>query len=298
MKIAACAYEPEWHASWEALESKLDGWVADAAGQGAELLVFPEYAGIEATLIGPPFPDPGPMGWVQRMTRAADGWGRLNATLAERHGVHILAGSLCADYAGQVVNRAYLCTPGGEVASQEKMIPTPYERQIMGLSGGRGLTLFDTALGRIGVLICYDSEFPLLARALVEAGADLLLVPSCTDMPQGQTRVRQSCRARAIESQCPVVQAPLIGVVGGCDIVDGSTGRVGIFGPPDIGQPEDGILGQGTLDTAGWVIADLDLRAIAAPRRIGQVGNMADWPMQRRPDMSVPVMPLGRPAED
>ena len=299
MKIAACAYHPEWHASWEALEARLDAWVAEAAGQGAELLVFPEYAGIEATLIGPPTADdPGPQVWVQRMSAAAENWGRLNAGLARKYGVHILAGSLCADYAGQHVNRAYICAPDGTVGSQEKMIPTPYERQMMGLSGGRGLTLFDIGAAKVGVLICYDSEFPLLARAYVEVGADLLLVPSCTDMPHGQTRVRQSCRARAIEGQCPVVQAPLLGTVGGCDIVDGSTGRVGFFGPPDLGQPPDGILAQGETDAPAWVIADLNLRAIAAPRRVGQVGNMADWPMQRRPDMDVPVMPLGVPAED
>lgn len=250
-------------------------------------MVFPEYAGCEAALIGPAATGGSPRDWAARMAAAADDWARLHSQLAQRHGVWILAGSLCASTAGKIVNRAYLCGPQGQVDWQDKLILTPYERREMGLGPGTELRLFDTDLGRIGVLICYDSEFPLLARALVAAGADMILVPSATDLPAGQTRVRQSCRARAIEGQCLVVQSPLLGGPADCDIVETGTGRAGVFCPPDIGLPANGILAQGQTDHDGWIIAHVDAAAIAAARHGGQVGNYSHWPEQSLPAQSV-----------
>ena len=101
--------------------------------------------------------------------------------------------------------------------------------------------MFDTALGRIGVLICYDSEFPLLARAQIEAGAQLLLVPSCTDSLHGYWRVRLAAQARALEGQCYAIQAPLVGNAEWSPAIDINRGAAGIFGPPDGAFPDDGI---------------------------------------------------------
>jgi len=279
MKIAAAAYAPEWHGDWAGLEAKLDAWVANAAAQGAELLVFPEYAGTEAALIGAPR-DRSPVEWVEACAAVQDRWVALNARLAQDHGVYILAGSLPWRAADVTTNAAALCSPQGQTALQYKMILTPYEREEMALSAGQDLRLFDTALGKIGVLICYDSEFPLLARALAEAGAEMILVPSNTDFPAGQTRVRQSCRARAIEQQCLIVQAPLVGQVPDCTLLDTQTGTAALFCPPDYGLPADGIIAQGQPDYSAWVIADVDPSAIAAPRQTGQVGNFNHWPEQ------------------
>jgi len=277
MIIAACAYRPEWHATWSALAAKVEAWVADAASRGAKLLVFPEYAGCEAVLIGAPVGSPTPADWTARMCDVADDWCALNARLAQHYGVWILAGSLCARGGAGPVNRAYLCGPQGQVAWQDKLILTPYERVEMGVVAGDEIKLFETPLGNLGVLICYDSEFPLQARALVAAGADLILVPSATDFPAGQTRVRQSCRARAIEGQCLIVQAPVLGPVADCDVVEAGTGRVSFFCPPDYGLPSNGIIAQGETDVAGWVLADVDPAAVATPRQSGQVGNFSHW---------------------
>lgn len=277
MKIAACAFDPKWHADWDALAVRMEAWVADAQ---ADLLVFPEYAGISAALIGVPQLEPDAEIWTARMCDAAQQWADLHSTLAQRYGKTILAGSLAVRTEGGNVNRASLCLPDGQVTHQDKAILTPYEREAMKMSAGDGLRLFDTAFGKIGILICYDSEFPLLARELIGAGAELILVPSCTDLPAGQTRVRQSCRARAIEGQCIVVQAPLVGPVPECDIVDGSTGRVGLFCPPDHGWPASGIIAQGEVDQPGWVVVDIDLSHRAAARATAQVGNVHHWPEQ------------------
>ena len=279
MKIATCAYHPEWHDNWEALAAKLEAWVAEAAGQGAELLVFPEYAGVEAALIGDP-QDRAPTEWVRDLCGVFDRWTDLHRDLAQKFGVHILSGSLPRDAGGKAMNAAVLCAPDGQISVQDKLILTPYERREMHLAAGDDLKLIDTAIGKIGILICYDSEFPLQARALVAAGADVILVPSCTEAPAGQTRVRQSCRARAIEGQCLIVQAPLVGVVPQCEIIDTSTGRAGIFCPPDLGLPPDGILAQGQTDAPAWVIAEVDLAPISAVRMHGHVGNFGHWTEQ------------------
>lgn len=281
MKIAAAAYHPQWHATWDDLRAKLTAWVADAAGQGAQLLVFPEYAGAEAGLTGQAADAPKTApAWAAHLAENADRWTRLHCDLAKAYGVYILAGSLPYASPRGLVNAAAFCAPDGAWAMQEKLILTPYERTELQLVPGTALRLFETALGKIGVLICYDSEFPLQARALVAAGADVILVPSCTDFPAGQTRVRQSCRARAIEGQCLIVQAPLVGTVPDCDIVDQSTGRTGFFCPPDHGLPADGIIAQGQTDVADWVIADVDPTAIAGARKTGQVGNFTHWAEQ------------------
>ncbi|WP_373353904.1 nitrilase-related carbon-nitrogen hydrolase [Pseudoroseicyclus sp. CXY001] len=281
MKIAVSGYAPEWRESWAALEDHLDAHVAEAAGAGAELLVYPEYGGIASALIGAR-QDATAADWAARLAETAEDWAALNRRLAAAHGVHILAGSTCAEAAGGLVNRTWLCTPEGTAGVYDKAILTPYERQEMGLIPGEALPVFDTALGRIGVLICYDSEFPLLARAMVEAGAELLLVPSYTDLPAGATRVRQSCRARAIEQQCLIVNAPLLGTCPSCELYDLGRGIPALFGPPDKGQPPSGILAEAADETPGWLIAEADPAAIAAPRLTGEVGNHAHWPEQAR----------------
>ncbi|NBD29224.1 MAG: amidohydrolase [Alphaproteobacteria bacterium] len=288
MKIAACAHHCDRVPDWGALRGKLDALVAECS---ADLVVLPEYAAMEAALAGNP-DDPGEIGWRDRAADRAAGWVDLFRDLAARHGSHILAGSGPARVGNGVVNRSWLVAPSGAVEYQDKLILTPYERDRLAMTPGEELRLFDTALGRIGVLVCYDSEFPLLARRLAEGGANMILVPSCTDFPAGQTRVRQSARARAIENQCLVVQAPLVGRVASCGIVDESTGRAGLFCPPDHGLPSEGILAQGDTDSTRPVIAEVDPAAIAAPRQAGQVGNFAHWDEQERHDRGVKTVAL------
>lgn len=158
---------------------------------------------------------------------------------------------------------------------------TRFENEQWGIASGEmPLQLFDTAIGRIGVCICYDVEFPLIARALVEAGAEILLAPSCTDTLAGYHRVRIGARARALESQCYVVQAPLIGEAPWSPAVDVNVGIAGVFTPVDRGFPDDGVLTEGEPDAAGWTWADLDLGELDRVRAEGQVFNHSDWPKQ------------------
>lgn len=279
MRVATAAYPMNFVGSWGAYKTKLTGWVKDAAEQGAELLVFPEYGAMElATLSGDE------VAWdlerslhavSERLTDADD----LHADLAHRFKVHILAASApCFDGGDRPVNRARFFAPGGDRGHQDKQIMTRFERDTWGVVPGGPLHLFDTALGRLGVLICYDAEFPLLGRALREA--DVILVPSCTEALTGYTRVRVGARARALENQCFTVMSSTIGDAEWSRAVDENTGRGGVFCPPDVNFPPNGIVSDGTLDAPGWTFATLDLARVAEVRADGVVLNATHWEEQ------------------
>lgn len=280
-KLAAAQF-PVWEPrDWQEIDTTLTQWIADAAAQGAKLLVFPEYAAMSLPALFDATVRDDLARQVDAMQALRDAYLQLHRDLAQRHGLYILAGSfpwrLDDD---RVVNRAWFCAPDGNAEFQDKQIMTRFERESWNIEGQAGLKLFDTALGRIAVNICYDCEFPLLARAQAEAGAQLILVPSCTDTPAGYHRVKVGCQARALENQCVVVQSPLVGEAPWSAAVDVNIGAAGVFGPPDRGFPDDGVLALGEMNEAQWLYADIDLAAVAQVRDQGQVFNFRHWPEQ------------------
>lgn len=282
--IAAAQYPIDQLADWDAYAAKLARWVAGAAEGGAALAVFPEYGAMELASLEPATMGDlaGSLASVAARVAQVDA---LHADLAARHGLHILAASLPRrDADGRYRNAARLFAPNGRSGTQDKLVMTRFEREQWFVSAGQeGLALFETALGRIAVLICYDSEFPLLARAAVEAGAELLLVPSCTDSLHGYWRVRIGTQARALESQCYAVQSPTVGLAEWSPAVDVNRGAAGIYGPPDTvrgkdwGMPDDGVIALGEEGAAGWVYGAVDLARVAELRADGGVLNQRDW---------------------
>lgn len=281
MKIAAAAYPIDWHNRWNDYVGKLRVWVRTARDNGAELLVFPEYAAMElASLAGEE--RAGDIG--QSLSAVSDllsDVDDLHASLAREFEVHICAGSGPVTQDGRTfTNRARFFRPDGSREVQDKLIMTRFEREEMGIAAGRGLTLIETDLCRIGILICYDAEFPITARRLVEAGAEVLLVPSCTDSMQGYWRVRVGAMARALEGQCVVVQASTIGKAKWLPVADVNIGAAGVFAPPDGEFPEDGVLALGAFGEAGWTYADVSPDQIRDVRENGKVLNLLHWSEQ------------------
>jgi predicted amidohydrolase len=280
MKLAAAAYPLDWFDTWDGYVAKLSDWVARGAATGADLLVFPEYAALELASLGGAAAAGDTQGVLAEAARHCDAVDALHLDLAARHGVHVLGGSGPVFTGARPVNRATLFGPGGIVGHQDKQIMTRFERRDWDVVPGNALQVFDTPFARLGVVICYDSEFPLLARALVEAGVEVLLAPSCTETVAGFTRVRVGSMARALESQCPVVHAPLVGAAPWCAGVEMNRGRAAIYGPPDAGWPETGVLAEGDMDAPGWVVAEVDRAQIARTRADGVVLTHAHWPEQ------------------
>jgi predicted amidohydrolase len=269
----------ERFATLQEYAEKLSRWVGEAARAGAQLLVFPEYGAMEyaaaagadgETLAG-------------SLTAAADGMAwmiEVHADLARRHQVHILAASGPCLGAGRTYsNRARLFGPSGRHGAQDKLIMTPFEHD-WGISCGHELTVFETALGRIGIAICYDSEFPLLVHALCAAGAEIILVPSCTEFISGYHRVRTAALARALENGCVTVQSPTVGDALWSPAVDRNSGAAGIFVPADKGLSDTGVLADGTPGVAQWVHAQVDLARLRALRTAGEMRNAHDWHRQ------------------
>lgn len=280
VRFAAAQYDIGFFASWEEYAAKLSARVEEAAAR-AELLVFPEYGAMEIASLLPAEVRSDLSAQIAGMQDHLPRFLALHRDLASRHRVYLLAASFPVRAEdGRYHNRAHLFSPDGRMGYQDKLRMTRFERESWQIAGGRGLRVFETSLGRIGVAICYDAEFPLPVRQLVEAGAELILVPSCTDGLAGYHRVRIACQARALENQCCVIQSPTVGEAPWSEAVDVNVGAAGIFVPPDRGLPDDGVLAVGTLNRAQWVYAELDLDRLAAVRRDGQVLNHRDWPAQ------------------
>ncbi len=295
LKIAAAQYpigEPGSLGEWR---DKIARWTAEGAATGAQLLVFPEYVTIEqaAALGSEVYSDL--KATLAEVAALAGECVAFHAELAREHNVHILVGSgpvLKGD--GRYVNAAQLVTPSGGVGEQEKLIMTPFEVD-WGMTAGGPIRVFDTAIGRFGIAICYDSEFPLLVRAMAEAGADAVLVPSCTERISGYHRVRTGSRARALENQIVTVQSPIIGDALWSPAVDHNVGAAGIYVPSEHMVSDDGIVAEGRLNAAQWVTATVDLAALKRLRTSGEMRNFTDWRLQpglSSKPMSVEVVAL------
>ncbi|WFF42943.1 amidohydrolase [Salinicola endophyticus] len=284
IKVAACQYHIDLLTSWDAYAAQLTGLCEEAAAQGAELLLLPEYAGLVLSGQLPEAERNDLHGSIAGIQPLLPRWLALCESLARRLKIYLQPGSVAVrDDDGLYRNRAWLFGPDGCLGSQDKLMMTRFEQEQWQIAAGSGLKVFDTALGKLGILICYDNEFPLLARTLAEAGVDLILTPSCTDTEAGFYRVRIGAQARALENQIAVLQSPTVGLAPWSPALDENIGRAALYVPPDYGMPPNGVIAESeaTCPThSRWLIAELDLAEVRRVREAGQVFIRRDWPKQ------------------
>ncbi|PPK75365.1 putative amidohydrolase [Methylobacter tundripaludum] len=281
VKIATAQYDIGFLENWSSYQSKVERWVVEAAEQDAKILLFPEYASMELTSLFGEAVYSSLSKQLAAMQSLHDDYLDLFRSLAKKYQCIIQSGTFPVKTdSGAYRNRAYLFMPGGQIDYQDKLMMTRFENEQWLIQKGEELRYFDTEYGRIAINVCYDSEFPMLARKQVEAGADLILVPSCTDTLAGYHRVKIGCQARALENQCYVVQSTLVGDAPWSEAVDVNIGAAAIYTPVDRGFPDDGILAEGKLNAVQWVIAEVSLSACGTVREQGQVFNYRDWPLQ------------------
>jgi predicted amidohydrolase len=283
VKIATAQYNISFLDNWRAYEEKIEGWIVDATEQDAKILLFPEYFSMElASLFGPDIYSSLNKQLVSMQT-LLDDFIQLFKTMAIKYQCIIQAGTFPVAFEPLIYqNRAYLFMPDGRIDYQDKLMMTRFENEQWLIKSGQQLKCFETVYGKIAINICYDSEFPLLARAQVEAGCVLILVPSCTDTVAGYHRVKIGCQARALENQCYVVQASLVGDAPWSEAVDVNVGAAAIYTPVDRGFPDNGILSVGKFNAVQWVIGEISPTACAVVRDQGQVFNYRDWPLQKQ----------------
>jgi len=270
----------QWHmqavGSADEFFARMRFFVKTLAGYRCEFVLFPEFITVPLVALH------GARTETEAAQILAGYTGRLCAeasALAQEFNTNIIAGSTAVIENGQLYNVAYLCHRDGRIESQYKIHPTPNEKNTWNMQGGDSLRVFDTDAGRVAILICYDSEFPELARLLAQQGADIIFVPYWTDTRHAHLRVRFCAQARAIENECYVVTAGSFGNLAGVPNVDIQYAQSAIFSPSDIGFPPDAIVAEATANTEMTIFADLDLAKLRALRTQGSVRNAQD---QRR----------------
>jgi len=203
------------------------------------------------------------------------------AQLAISYNINIISGSMPEVVDGHLYNAGYLLRRDGTSERYEKLHITPNETKVWGLQGGNQIKAFDTDCGKIGVLICYDSEFPELGRLLAEDGMNILFVPFLTDTQNGYSRVRNCCQARAIENECYVAIAGSIGNLPKVNNMDIQYAQSAVFTPCDFAFPANGIKAEATPNTEMMLIVDVDLNMLMELNQFGSVRNLKD----RRKDL-------------
>jgi predicted amidohydrolase len=195
---------------------------------------------------------------------------------AVNYNVNILAGSMPVVKRGKLYNKGFLCRRDGTYEVYEKLHMTPAEVNAWGMVGGNQLKAFDTDCGKIGVLICYDVEFPELGRLLADQGVQILFVPFLTDTQNGYMRVRHCAQARAIENECYVAIAGSVGNLPKVENMDIQFAQSGVFTPSDFAFPTNGVKAEATPNTEMTLIADVDIDLLKELHTYGSVRNLKD----------------------
>lgn len=283
MKVAVAKYPIQAPADFAAFAERQAAVLGAAAAQGARVAVLPEYLSLELAATFDAGTRADLHASLAAIQRYREDWLALYARLAASLDMYVVAGTfLLAHGDGRYRNRCDVFAPQGAHLWQDKLQLTGFEKGLGVIEGGDALKVFDLDGVRTGVAVCYDSEFPLPVRAQAEAGARLLLVPSCTDTEAGATRVRVGCLARALENRVFVAQSVTAGEAPWSPALDINTGEAAIFAPMDRGLPADGVVAQTTGDQV-WAIAELDLDALDRSRADAQVANDRDWMGQLKP---------------
>lgn len=196
--------------------------------------------------------------------------------LAISYNINIISGSMPEMKNDRLYNAGYLCKRDGSVERFEKLHVTPDEVKVWGMEGGKQLRVFDTDCGKIGILICYDVEFPELSRILAEKGMDILFVPFLTDTQNGYSRVRNCAQARAIENECYVAIAGSVGNLPKVHNMDIQYAQSMVFTPCDFAFPANGIKAEATPNTEMILIADVDIDLLRELNQFGSVRNLRD----------------------
>ena len=275
VRLATVQLQARAVANFDEFVKYVEYFVDVAADYRSDFVVFPEL--FTMSLLSFETETLSPMEAIDRMTEHREPVVRELSRMALRYNINIVGGSHpTRTEDGSIQNVAYVCLRDGSVHSQEKIHPTPNEAYWWKVKGGSSVDVIQTDIGPIGVLICYDSEFPELARRLVDEGARIIFVPFCTDNRQGYMRVRYCAQARAIENQCFVVMSGNVGNLPGVDNMDIQYAQSCILTPCDFPFARDGIAAEATENIETLTIADVNLADLTWARAEGTVRNLAD----------------------
>lgn len=276
--MACVQYQMREVTSFEEFARQVSYFVDIAADSDADFVLFPELFSVQLLSMTK---TKSPREGMRQLAKYAPKLVKLMSKLAVQYGVTLISGGHPTKVGRELRNVASICLPDGNVAEQHKLHITPNERKWWGISGGHSLPVIETPTAKIGVLICYDSEFPEAARYLADQGAEIIFVPFCTNDRQGYLRVRTCSAARAVENQVYVALSGNVGNLPDVENMDVQYGQAAIFTPSDFMFARDGIAAEADSNEETVLICDLDLDDLHEARALGTVTPRLD----RREDL-------------
>ncbi len=292
LRVASLQYFIRPVQTFDQFRDQVQALVETAADYNAHLLVFPEYFTIQLLTLGNikrPIEEQ-----IRDLANQASRFINLMSELARANQINIVAGTIpvIEDGSDKVYNRCYFFSPSGKHGVQGKLHMTRFETEEWKVSASSKVKVFETDFGRMAIAICYDVEFPEIARAAGREGAHILVVPSCTDDRQGFLRVRYCAHARAIENQMYVIQSCTVGSLPMVPAVCLNYGQASILTPSDFSFSRDGILAEGNPNQEMMVIGDLNLTTILQSRSFGTVLPLVDSQRTEKSALQAEVVPL------
>ncbi|MEX0384358.1 GNAT family N-acetyltransferase [Spiribacter pallidus] len=259
--------------NFEDLMTNIEFFVDAMAGYNCDFILFPEL--FNAPLLAQfnqEDPAEAMRGLAQYTGEITDAMSRM----AVSYNINIIAGSMPVYDDNALYNVAYLCRRDGTIDNHYKLHATPDERFYWGVQGGDALKAFDTDVGKIGILVCYDVEFPEACRLLADQGMQILFVPFWTDTKNAYLRVRRCAQARAIENECYVAITGSVGNLPRVENIEIQYAQAAVFSPSDFAFPHDGIVSESTPNTEMTLVVDLDMDKLKQLRAEGSVQNAKD----------------------
>lgn len=278
VRMTVIQYQMKKINCFEDFASQTEYYADVASDFGSDFAVFPE---LFTTQLMSFFEEKTPSQAIRKLTEYTPQYLDLFSNLAVRYNVNIIGGSHIVEEEGHIYNIAYLFRRDGTIDKQYKIHITPNEAKWWGLTPGNDVRVFDTDCGKVAILICYDIEFPELARRATDLGAKIIFTPFCTDDRQGYLRVRYCSQARAIENEIYTAIAGTVGNLSQVENMDIQYAQSGIFTPSDYAFARDGIVGECSPNIETIVVGDVDLEILRRQRRAGTVTQLRN----RRKDL-------------
>lgn len=278
VRLGLVQWQMRSFSNMDELMDQAEFFVDAISGYKSDFILFPEY--INAPLMAP-FNNLSEAQAIRELSKFTEPVKERFKELAVAYNINIITGSMPLLEEGSLLNVGYLCRRDGSVARYEKIHITPSEVSSWGMVGSDNIQVFDTDCGRIGIMICYDVEFPELSRLYADMGMKILFVPFLTDTQNGYMRVRRCAQARAIENECYVAIAGCVGNLPKVENMDIQYAQSAVFTPSDFAFPTNAVKAETTANTEMTLIADVDLDLLKELHLQGSVRNLLD----RRKDL-------------
>lgn len=278
IRLGLVQWQMRLYENIDAFFDQVEFFVDAVSDYGADFVLFPEF--FNSPLMSP-YNDLPEREAMQMLAGETSKIVDKLQQFAVSYNVNIIAGSMPVKERNKLYNVSYLCHRNGSLDFHKKVHITPNESKYYGMVGGNEIKVFDTDCGKVGLLICYDVEFPELGRILADQGMQILFVPFMTDTQNGYLRVRTCAQARAIENECYVAIAGSVGNLPRVNNMDIQYSQSAVFTPSDFAFPNNAIKAEATPNTEMVLIADVDLYALKDLNEYGTVKIMRD----RRKDL-------------